>query len=70
MERWNANKGKNAENIKVDQFLNEVIEVSKKHGFSISHEDNHGGFIIRPQNQEDYEWLLEATDSTDEPEES
>jgi hypothetical protein len=28
----------------VDIFLAEIVEVCKKHGMSISHEDDHGGF--------------------------
>jgi hypothetical protein len=45
---------------KIDRFLAEVIEVSKKHGFSISHEDGQGAFVIETADDENYDWLLAA----------
>lgn len=30
----------------VETFLNEIDEVSRRHGMSIGHEDGHGAFII------------------------
>lgn len=59
---WNTKKGKDEEmpeNIK--QFLNELDELCQKHDISISHEDKHGGFIFQKYNQENIEWIKEAS---------
>jgi hypothetical protein len=53
-----------AENAAVDAFLAEVVEVCRKHGMSISHEDGQGAFQVRDFNEPDAEWLKEATDKT------
>jgi hypothetical protein len=39
MKRWSGKKQKHIEVPAIDSFIEEVIEVCKKHGFSISHED-------------------------------
>lgn len=58
-ERWSHDKY--VELKKVDDFLNEIIEVSKKHGMSISHEDGHGSFIVILNKDDDcYSWLFNA----------
>ncbi len=44
----------------VDQFLVEIGEVCRKHGYSIGHEDGHGAFIINTFNESDLEWLGHA----------
>lgn len=41
-------------------FLLEIEKVCKKHGFSISHEDIHGGFIIQEYKYSNIEWLKSA----------
>ena len=41
-------------------FLDDLIEVCKKHGLSIAHEDGHGGFLVAPYNDHDAEWLRGA----------
>lgn len=46
MKRWNIPTHTNVEKPKVDAFLTELIEVSKRHGLSLAHEDNHGAFIV------------------------
>ena len=51
------------ENLKV--FLNEIVQISKKHGFSLSHEDGHGAFIIERYNERYTEWLMAAFDAND-----
>jgi hypothetical protein len=65
MKRWNSSKGADIENPAIDSFIAEVIEVCKKHGFSISHEDSHGGFIISKYNDHDAEWLMDASEDVD-----
>lgn len=52
-------------NPKIDAFLLEVIEVCKKHGLSIGHEDHHGGFQIADYDEEFDFWLWQAEDYTE-----
>jgi len=42
-------------------FLNDINEVCKKHGMSISHEDGHGSFIITKYDEENIKWLFGAS---------
>ena len=45
---------------KVDVFLSEIDTVCKKHRLSISHEDEHGAFIVTDYNVVCREWLNSA----------
>jgi hypothetical protein len=45
----------------VEAFLIEIVEVCRKHGFSISHEDGHGAFQVVPLDEANVEWLLNAS---------
>jgi len=65
MERWNTKNCCNMENKKIDAFLTEVIAVSQKHNLSIGHEDTHGEFIVQKFSQNNADWLMDATDETD-----
>ncbi len=49
------------ESAEVDAFIEEVIAVSKKHGFSIGHEDGHGAFVISRYSEDDSDWLRDAS---------
>ena len=53
---------------KVVKFLDAVVELSKQHGLSLSHEDGHGGFLVQPADQSNYRWLLAAADESGEQE--
>jgi hypothetical protein len=66
MNRWNTTKSCKIESEKIDAFLNEIIEVSKRHGLSIGHEDYHGAFKVEKFSQENADWLIRAFDSTEE----
>ena len=66
MRRWNRQGVIEKENPKIDAFIEDVIEVCRAHGFSISHEDGHGAFLIEPFNADLAEWLRCAYDDTDE----
>ena len=59
--RWNNTKGLRETIPGVDNFLDEVIKVCKKHGMSISHEDTHGSFIVTPYKEWITEWFLSAS---------
>jgi len=60
-ERWDSVQGKRVENRKVDAFLDEVVAVCKKHGFSIRHEDDQGGFIVTGYGKDSVDWLMDAS---------
>jgi hypothetical protein len=67
MERWIKSRGlygESGENKKIDEFLADVIEVCKKHGLSISHEDGHGSFNIVKYDENTVDWLMDASDYT------
>lgn len=61
-ERWDRSSGetKRTERPDVDAFLEEIIAVCERHGFSISHEDGHGGFIIEERDEGNFDWLRGA----------
>ena len=46
---------------KKEIFLNDIIDIYKKHNLSISHEDIGGGFIIETFKEENVDWLKDAT---------
>lgn len=47
---------------KVKLFIEDIETVCKKHNMSISHEDEHGAFIIKSFNQGNIDWLKDAFD--------
>ena len=51
----------------VAQFLKEVVELGKKYGLSLSHEDHHSAFLVREYNEDDAYILQIAEDKTDLP---
>ena len=54
-------------------FLNEVIEVSRRHGFLLLHEDSQGGFIMLKRTDDDKftnrmeEWIADAAEEVRRP---
>jgi len=64
MERWNIKNGCDKENTNIDAFIEEIIEISKKHGLSISHEDTYGAFTVEKYSEDNAEWLRGAHDAT------
>ena len=55
---WNIRTGSKEEvPEKVQQFISEIIAVSKKYGLTISHEDYEGGFIIEDYDESNIDWL-------------
>mgnify|MGYP003590568770 CR=1 FL=1 len=42
------------------EFLDELLQVCKKHGLSLGHEDTQGSFLIHPYNKHDADWLTDA----------
>lgn len=46
-DRWNSKAGKRLPtNPRIEAFLDEIEQVCRKHGMTISHEDHHGSFEI------------------------
>lgn len=62
MFRWDGDDY--SENTKVDAFLEDIKQVCKKHGMSISHEDCQGAFEIENYSELCMEWLAVAYDKT------
>lgn len=57
-ETWNTlTKKQEVMSEEMTNFLKEIDYVCKKHDFSISHEDQHGGFIIERYDKGNIEWL-------------
>jgi len=48
---------------KVQRFLNDIVEVYKKHGLALGHEDSQGAFIVEEYDEEFVKWLFEAYDT-------
>jgi hypothetical protein len=62
VKRWDEIKGEDVEDPRVDAFLAEVQEVSRKHGMSLSHEDGHGSFrVVLSVDEFNLRWLFEAS---------
>lgn len=61
MKRWDKAQSKEVERPDIDAFLEEVSAVCKRHRFSISHEDDQGGFLVEKYDESNIEWLLDAS---------
>ena len=46
---------------KVKNFLNDILKVCKKYGYSLSHEDMYGGFAVVNYHEKNNEWLKDAS---------
>lgn len=58
---WDCRKKKHVEMPdEMARFFDDIVEVYRKHGLAISHEDYHGAFIIEAFNENDVKWLKEA----------
>lgn len=58
---WDCNNRVNIispDNLK--EFFKDIELVCQKHGYSISHEDEHGAFIIEEFNYDNIRWLKSA----------
>lgn len=62
--RWNAIRRCEAYNPAIDAFIKDLVDVYKKHGLSISHEDEHGEFRIELYSDDNVEWISGADDAT------
>lgn len=61
MIRWDCIKRKRVKSPKkVEEYLQEIINLSKIYNLSISHEDCMGGFIIENYNESNINWLKDC----------
>lgn len=44
----------------VEKFLEDIIQVCERHGFSFSHQDSQGAFIIEEFDDNNIKWLKAA----------
>lgn len=44
----------------MEDFLNDIKMICKKHNLSISHEDYHGAFLIEEYDEDNIKWLFNA----------
>jgi FAD/FMN-containing dehydrogenase len=61
MKRWFNSVNDYRESNTIDEFLEEIKAVCLKYGFSISHEDGHGSFVIETFNNQLMGWLKNAS---------
>lgn len=45
---------------RVAEYLAAVVELGKRYGYSLGHEDGHGGFIVEVYSDHNAEWLKDA----------
>ena len=64
MKRWNMTEHTETENPKLDEFLEHLSMLCEEYGFSIAHEDRHGGFWIEPYDSDNIDWIMSASDNT------
>ena len=55
-ERWDCAAKDMREHPAVDMFLKEIVDLCRKHGLVLSHEDTHGAFEINKLDQADERW--------------
>lgn len=63
VNRWKVSDGQLVEAPEIDAFLNEVVAVCERHGFSLSHEDSQGAFLVEQANEDNFNWLRAAQDA-------
>ena len=57
-ENWHITKGEFVkQSDKIAEFLKNIENLCKKYDISISHEDNHGAFILEEYDETNIKWL-------------
>ena len=44
----------------IQSFLDDIVDVYKKHNLSLSHEDLFGGFIVQEYKEKNVKWIKQA----------
>jgi len=64
MKRWKDEdtfeKSGEKEYKKADNFINDIIKICEYYNLSLSHEDQHGAFLIDDLNNHNIEWIKNA----------
>ncbi len=60
MKFWDCRVKSEQENEKAAAFLKDIVEVYKKHGLSLVHEDHNGSFEIEDYNEDNVFWVMSA----------
>lgn len=60
MKRWHVHLRDDVEDSKVDAFVSELVEVCRKHSYSLGHEDRYGAFIVEDFDPQGLGWLQSA----------
>lgn len=62
--RWHNRSGTAVHSAKAEAFINDLVEVFKKHNLALAHEDRHGSFLIDDLHDGNVEWLRDASIET------
>jgi hypothetical protein len=46
MSRWDCNVNKSVDDSAVEAFIDELVEVCRRHNMTLGHEDEHGAFQV------------------------
>jgi hypothetical protein len=60
-KRYNRTRGQKEEAPEVEEFLEDLFDLYDKHGLAIAHEDRHGSFIVKEDDQELRSWMEGAS---------
>lgn len=70
MRRWHNKRQEKIEDPRVDAYLEALVQLGRTHGFILSHEDQHGSFIVKDRDNNEVSvhehWLLNAMSDVDE----
>jgi len=58
--RWDRANHQDVERPDIDAFIEDLLAVCRQHGFSVSHEDQHGAFIVESFDEELARWVQQA----------
>lgn len=50
----------NEDDKKIQDFIEDIIKVYKKHNLSLAHEDLYGGFVVQDYKEKNVEWIRQA----------
>ena len=67
LSHYNPDRKTYVKNERIDRFLEEIIDVCKRHDLTLSHENKEGAFEIENFDHQTIEWLKAAFDKTDIP---
>jgi hypothetical protein len=59
MSRWDSSTNTSVEDDAVEAFLDDLVEVCRKHQMTLGHEDEHGAFqVLCRFSEANIRWLL------------